>query len=224
MNKLFSYHPRFWLATLIGFASFFVLPASWTLVSRILVAWNLGVALFLVLIYLLMTRLTADLIQARYVDEDQSAPVILGVVVAAALISVAAIIEPLATLRHTAGVERIAHIALAGFTLVNSWVLVPTMFTMHYADLFYSAAEEERPLKFPNTAMPAFWDFAYFSFTIAAACQTSDVSTENLTIRKVVIVHTIVSFFFNLAVLGFAVNVSADDRCMSQVTAREGCG
>jgi uncharacterized membrane protein len=57
--------------------------------------------------------------------------------------------------------------------------------------------------------MPAFWDFAYFSFTIAAACQTSDVATTNAAVRKVIIAQTLVSFFFNLSILGFAINVTA---------------
>jgi uncharacterized membrane protein len=115
----------------------------------------------------------------------------------------------LATLKQVAGAERIAHIALAASTLVNSWLLVPTMFTTHYADLFYSATDGDRPLKFPGTARPVFWDFAYFSFTIAAACQTADVSTTNPAVRKVVIAHTLVSFFFNASILGFAINVTA---------------
>jgi uncharacterized membrane protein len=83
------------------------------------------------------------------------------------------------------------------------------MFTTHYADMFYSAAEEDRPLHFPNTPMPVFWDFAYFSFTIAAACQTADVSTQSAGIRKTVIAHTLVSFLFNASILGFAINVTA---------------
>jgi uncharacterized membrane protein len=131
------------------------------------------------------------------------------VVVVAALCSVAAIIAPLATLKQTTGAVRVAHIALAALTLVNSWLLVPTMFTTHYADMYYSVEDDSRPLGFPNTPMPVFWDFAYFSFTIAAACQTSDVSTNNQTMRKIVIAHTLVSFFFNASILGFAINVTA---------------
>ncbi len=186
-----------------------MLPAQWELISRILVSWNVGVALFLVLIFTWMTRLSPELICSRYIDEDESAPFILAVVVMAALLSVAAIVQPLATLKHVTGTERLAHMVLAALTLLNSWLLVPTMFTTHYADLFYSATEDERPLQFPHTARPAFWDFAYFSFTIAAACQTSDVSTTNQAVRKVVIVHTLVSFFFNASILGFAINVTA---------------
>ena len=172
-------------------------------------AWNGGVALFLTLIFAWMTRLSAERICSRYIDEDESAPFIIAVVVAAALLSVLAIVEPLATLKQVSGTERLAHTALAALTLVNSWLLVPTMFTTHYADMFYSVTEKERPLMFPNTPMPVFWDFAYFSFTIAAACQTSDVSTTNRAVRKVVIAHTLVSFFFNASILGFAINVTA---------------
>jgi uncharacterized membrane protein len=75
--------------------------------------------------------------------------------------------------------------------------------------MFYGAAPEDRPLHFPQTPGPVFWDFAYFSFTIAAACQTADVATNQVVIRKVVIAQTVISFVFNAAVLGFAINVTA---------------
>jgi len=83
------------------------------------------------------------------------------------------------------------------------------MFTTHYADMFYSASAEQRPLRFPETTMPVFWDFVYFSFTIAAACQTADVSTLQAGVRKVVVAHTLISFLFNASILGFAINVTA---------------
>ena len=192
-----------------GSAVFFCLPAHWSTLSRVLVCWNCGVALFLSLTYVWMTRLTAEQICTKYIEEDESAPIILAVVTTAALFSLVAIVEPLATIRQVAGAQRVAHFALAALTLVNSWILVPTMFTTHYADLFYSAKEDDRPLHFPQTPMPVFWDFAYFSFTIAAACQTSDVSTTNAGVRKAVIAHTVISFLFNASILGFAINVTA---------------
>ena len=208
-SKLFRYHPRVWIAAVVGVAVYFMLPLQLSFISRILVAWNAGTALFLVLIYSWMTGLSAERICSRYVEEDQSARFILTVVVLAACLSVVAIVEPLATLKQVSGAPRIGHMALAALTLLDSWLLVPTMFTTHYADLFYSVKETERPLTFPNTPMPVFWDFAYFSFTIAAACQTSDVSTTNAQVRRVVIAQTLVSFFFNASILGFAINVTA---------------
>jgi uncharacterized membrane protein len=209
MNKLVLYHPRLWISVAAGCAVFFLLPAHWSTLSRLLVCWNCGAVLFLVLIFIWMAGLTAKQICSRYIEEDESAPIILVVVTIAALLSLVAIVEPLATLKQVSGAERVAHFALAALTLVNSWILVPTMFTTHYADMFYSAKEEDRPLRFPQTPMPVFWDFAYFSFTIAAACQTADVSTMNAGVRKAVIAHTLVSFLFNASILGFAINVTA---------------
>jgi uncharacterized membrane protein len=209
MNKLVFYHPRLWASVAVGCGVYFLLPAHWSTLSRVLVCWNCGAALFLGLIFYWMTHLTAEQICSKYIEEDESAPIILAVVTTAALLSLVAIVEPLANIRHAAGGERGAHFALAALTLVISWVLVPTMFTTHYADMFYSAKESERPLRFPETAMPVFWDFAYFSFTIAAACQTADVTTLNADVRKIVLAHTAISFLFNASILGFAINVTA---------------
>jgi uncharacterized membrane protein len=209
MKKLVGEHPRLWIALALGIAVFFVLPPQWTLITRFLVCWDFGVALFLVLVCAWMASLSAKQICSRYVEEDASAPFILIFVIAAALLSLIAIVEPLATLRHVDSSERIWHFTLAAVTLINSWLLVPTMFTTHYADMFYSAEEGDRPLSFPETKMPVFWDFAYFSFTIAAACQTADVLTTRVSIRKVVIAHELISFLFNASILGFAINVTA---------------
>jgi uncharacterized membrane protein len=209
MHTVLRFHPRLWIAVIVGDAVFFLLPAHWSLISRVLVSWNCGVALFLVLIYLWMTSLTAEQIRSRYVEEDSSAHFILVLVTLAALSSLIAIVEPLATIRHVAGAERIAHFALATVTVIDSWLLVPTIFTTYYADMFYSADQQNRPLRFPETDMPVFWDFAYFSFTIAAACQTADVLTTRGSIRKVVVAHELISFLFNASILGFAINVTA---------------
>jgi uncharacterized membrane protein len=207
--KLVRYHPRIWIGLGVGTVVFFCLPASWSALSRLLTAWDAGVTLFLVLVYIWMSRLTAEQICTRYIEEDESAPIILVVVTLAALLSLVAIVEPLATLKHVAGRDRIGHFALTALTVIDSWMLVPTMFTTHYADMFYSVKKAERPLSFPGTEMPAFWDFAYFSFTIAAACQTADILTTRTSIRKIVIVHELISFVFNASILGFAINVTA---------------
>jgi uncharacterized membrane protein len=209
MHKLVIYQLRFWISVLVGFTLFFFLPVEWPLVSRVLVSWNAGAMLFLGLIYFWMTRLTATQICERFIEEDQAAPIILVIVTAAAVLSLVAIVALLTTIKQVAGSERLLHVALSGLTVGVSWFLVPTMFTLHYADLFYSARPEARPLHFPETAQPIFWDFAYFSFTIAAACQTADVATTQAPVRKAVLAHTLVSFLFNASILGFAVNITA---------------
>jgi uncharacterized membrane protein len=207
--KLFSRHPRIWVALAAGTAAFLLFPTSWSFVTRLLLSWDLAVTAFLAAIYLWTRNLTAEQIRSHCSEEDPSGRIILVTVTTAALLSLVATVDLVATLRHVENGERFWHLSLAAVTLIDSWLLLPTMFTMHYADMFYNARAADRPLAFPQTDMPLFWDFAYFSFTIAAACQTADVLTTRLSIRKVVIAHELISFAFNAFVLGFAINVTA---------------
>ena len=138
-----------------GILIFFLLPPDWSMLNRVLVCWNCGVALFLGLVFVWMTSLTAEQICTKYIEEDASGPIILTVVTLAALLSLIAIVEPLANMKHSTGAARAAHFALAAGTLVNSWILVPAMFATHYADCFYSAKEEHRPLRFPLRIGPS---------------------------------------------------------------------
>lgn len=202
-------HLRLYGSVLAGVVLFFVLPAHWPAVSRVLVAWNGGVLLFVALVYSWMPGLNARQICAKYVEEDAAAPVILIGAIIAAILSLVAIVTILSGMKEFTGVARTAHLALSALTVVTSWTLVPTMFTLHYADMFYSESADNRPLRFPENPQPVFWDFAYFSFTIAAACQTSDIATCGVSMRKVVLAHTLISFLFNAAILGFAINITA---------------
>ena len=208
VHKAAVHHTRLWLGTAAGVAIFFLAPADWSFLPRVLTAWDGGALLFLALAYGWMIGLDAKRIHARYQDGDPTAPVILLVVTVAALASLIAIVALLGTVKHVATTERLMHIALATVTIVESWILVATMFTLHYANMFYRALNQP-PLRFPDTDRPVFGDFLYFSFTIAAACQTADVYTRDVRIRRVVTVQTLISFLFNVSILGFALNVSA---------------
>lgn len=202
-------HAKLWVAAAAGAAAFIALPHQWAALTRALIAWNVAVVVLLPLTYMHLNGLGAKQLRERYRADDPSATVILLVVVGAAILSVAAIVAFLANSKSVPSHDKVAHILLAALTIIDSWLLVPTVFTVHYADMFYSAEVGEQPLKFPQTAEPVFWDFAYFAFTIAAACQTADVSTTQVGIRRVVIAQSIISFLFNLAILGFAINVTA---------------
>jgi len=209
MNTAVPRHVRLYSSGLAGAVLFWMLPGHWPLVSRILVAWNVGVLLFLALLLAWMPRLTAQQICRKYIEEDAAAPIILvGSIIAAAL-SLVAIVAILSGIKEFTGIARTVHLGLSALTVVTSWTLVPTMFTLHYADMYYSSGPDSRPLRFPRCPEPVFWDFAYFSFTIAAACQTSDISTVGVAMRKLVLAHTLLSFLFNAAILGFAINITA---------------
>jgi uncharacterized membrane protein len=205
----FLQHIKLLTSIVVGVALFFVLPEHWGTLARVLVSWNGGVALFLVWVFVWMSGCSAEQLYLKYKEDDETAVIVLVVVTCAALVSLVAIVALLSTVRHVTGFQRAMHVSLAAATVLSSWLLVPTMFTLHYANAFYSASDDDRPLQFPQTLRPVFWDFAYFSFTIAAACQTADVSTANTSIRQAVLAHSLIAFIFNASILGFAINISA---------------
>ena len=207
---MLSRHARLLTALATGVVVALLMPASCTPILRLMVGWNVGVVLFLVLIWSLMAGSSGEDLQTRYQQEDATAPVILVLVNVAALVCIVAIVTLLATFRHADPYARTFHLVLAAFTVLGSWMVVPMAFALHYAGMFYSASPERRPLDFPEGKQwPVFWDFVYFSYTIAAACQTADISTRTVSIRKVVAAQSVLAFIFNAAVFGFAVNVSA---------------
>jgi uncharacterized membrane protein len=209
MISSFLQHIKLLTSIVAGVVLFFILPVHLSVMARVLVSWNGGAVLFMVWVFVWMSGCSAEQLYMRYKEEDETAALILVVVTCAALLSLVAIVLLLSTVKQVAGTERALHIGLAALTVVSSWLLVPTMFTLHYADAFYSASDDDRPLFFTQTRRPVFGDFAYFSFTIAAACQTADVSTANTAIRRTVLAHSLIAFVFNASILGFAVNISA---------------
>jgi uncharacterized membrane protein len=95
-------------------------------------------------------------------------------------------------------------------TVFGSWCLVATLFTFHYARTYYRSPPEKRALGFPDKEENLdYWDFLYFSFTIAVAAQTSDVAVMSHSMRKTVLAQSILSFVFNFAILGLSINIAA---------------
>ena len=130
--------------------------------------------------------------------------------IVAALASLAAIAVELHGIRDSGG-ARIegGRLMLAGGTILASWIFVHTMFALHYAHDYYAGGDDRGGLKFPTDTPPDYWDFLYFSFTMGAASQTSDVTVVASRMRRFVLAHTILSFLFNTTVLALAINVGA---------------
>ena len=98
--------------------------------------------------------------------------------------------------------------ALIITTLAIAWLFSNTIYALHYAHLAYSHPERGCVgLDFPGTKVPVYWDFVYFAFTCGMAFATSDVQITSQHIRKVVTIHCLAAFAFNIGVLAFTINV-----------------
>ena len=110
--------------------------------------------------------------------------------------------------RHLSGYEK----TLVVTTLMLAWFFANLVYALHYAHLFYSseAGGDHAGLDFPGKRPePDYWAFVYFSFTLGIALQTSDVCITSTRIRRLVVMHCIGAFIYNLGVLALAVNVLA---------------
>jgi uncharacterized membrane protein len=209
-QQLLRSRPRLVIAILTGVAADFVLPPQWSAVTRSLIAWNITVWSYLLLVGWLMARSSHVQVRRIAEQEDRSASVILAIMTVAAIVSLAAIVLELATVKDLTLSHRWAHYGLTAATIVGAWFLVATLFTFHYARAFYQSPVDRRALRFPDQeSRPDYWDFLYFSFTIAVAAQTSDISVMTRGLRTAVLVQSVLSFFFNVAIVGLSINIAA---------------
>jgi uncharacterized membrane protein len=202
--------PRLVIAVIAGIVIGLATPSHWNPVTRALIGWNVTVWSYLCLMAWLMMRATHARVRMIADQEDRSAVMILAIMSVAAMVSIAAIVFELSTVKDLVFSSRMAHYLFTGATIFGSWCLVATLFTFHYARSYYRSPVERRALRFPeNEENPDYWDFLYFSFTIAVAAQTSDVSVLTRSMRKTVLAQSILSFLFNVAILGLSINIAA---------------
>jgi uncharacterized membrane protein len=112
------------------------------------------------------------------------------------------------------GTARIIYIPVAVGGMLLSWAMVHTTFSVHYAHLYYDDARDDSTkhaggLSFPKEKNPDYLDFAYFSFVIGMTFQVSDVQIESRTIRRVSLVHSLLSFILNTFVVALTINLIA---------------
>jgi len=198
--------PRTFIAIAVGIVAFFLLPSSLRVVTRLLIAWDIFVGLYLLLVYTMMLRSGLAHIKRNAVLQDDGRFLILLVTALGAFASLAAIVFELGAS------QRSAHgLILATATIALSWAAVHTAFSLHYAHEFYRDATPGG-LQFPSGDQhdhADYWDFVYFSFVIGMTAQVSDVGITDKIIRRTATVHGIISFVFNTALLALMVNIAA---------------
>jgi uncharacterized membrane protein len=198
--------PRTFFSVAIGIAAFFLLPGSLRLVTRLLISWDIVIALYLLLVYAMVLRSGLPHIRRNAVLQDDGRFLILLVTALGAFASIAAIVFELGA-SHRSGPQ----LTLATVTIALSWAAVHTTFALHYAHDYYRGAKPGG-LQFPlgdQHEHADYWDFVYFSFVIGMTAQVSDVGITDKTIRRTATAHGIISFVFNTALVALMVNIAA---------------
>ena len=205
---------RLILSTIFSLISSFLLPSWFSLSTRILCIWDAGMLCFLASTWVLMVQAIPKTMRRNAQSQDEGRLVILSLITAAACASILAIAFILRETKNRDISVVIPHVILAIITIIGSWLLVHTIFAMHYAHEYYQDHKTQSESKaggldFPEDIEPDYWDFLYFSFVIGMTSQVSDVEITSRSLRRLTLVHSILSFFFNTAIVAMSINIIA---------------
>jgi len=197
----------------VSIVAFLMQPDSISWHTRIVASWDLGALAYLGLAWTLMAKSDARVTRDHALSQDQSGYIIFLFVVGASCASIVAIGFVVGTIRDLPFWIRAWHLAMTIAALVSSWLLIQTVFAFHYAHRYYAGPHGETstvaPLLFPGGREPDYADFAYYSFVVGMTSQVSDVAVASRSMRRLTMIHGILAFLFNIAVLALSINIIA---------------
>lgn len=169
-------------------------------------AFDGATLVFLVSLWPLLSDSDAKSMREHARDNDAGRVLVLGLTTLLTVVVMAAISGELPNAQKH---ETLAIAKLVG-TLLLTWLFANSVYTLHYAHMFYSPKPKDggdcAGIDFPGTKEPDYLDFAYFAFTLGMTFQTSDVEISNRLVRRIVLLHCFAAFIFNLGVIAFTIN------------------
>ncbi len=206
---------RLGLSIMVAMTVFLLLPNFMHLYNRILIGWISGTLSFLGLVVIMMSNATPE--ETCYSVQHQEAQhfMVFLLVIITACTSIFAIALMQVNNKNIPASAILLKIALSLVAVLCSWFLTHTIFALHYATCYYrqdltdEKIQYSGGLHFPGDDLPDYWDFMYFSLTLGMTAQTSDVSVPSLSMRRLVLGHGIISFFFYVVILAASVNIAS---------------
>lgn len=172
----------------------------------LLVGFDVGALVFFAALWRQFGNTTQDDMRARARSQDAGRWGILWSGVALS----AVVLVALGTELQMGKSGGVMALIIAAISIVLSWLFMNTLFTLHYAHGFYgNYGEEHEGLDFPGKKEPDYWDFAYFATVIGMTFQVSDVQVTSRYLRRMVLLHGVIAFFFNMFIIAVSVNIMA---------------
>ena len=205
--------PRLLGAIVLALLTFAVAPhlLGVHLASRLLLSWNAGVGVYLVLAAIMVLRTSHERLCWRARVQDEGRVVVLISVILGSFACLAAIFVELATVKDMHGLLKTTHVALTVATVASSWAFIHLMFALHYAHDYYldQGRGGDGGLIFPGTDKPGYVDFLYFAAVIGTSGQTADVAFSSSAMRRWGLLHCVLAYAFNTTVLALTINIAS---------------
>jgi uncharacterized membrane protein len=206
---------RIAIAMFLAAIAFFAVHGSFRFSTVTIVTWDVFAGTVLIFAWLTIITTPPEKLRARAKQQDVSRTVIFIFVVIAACVGLFAVVFLLRTNRGQDLVANLpARLILTLLAVVFAWLLVHTVFGLRYAHIYYGDRDEAGTqhaggLVFPGENSPNYMDFAYFSFVIGMTSQVSDVTITSREMRRLVLLHGILSFGFNTVILALTISTAS---------------
>ncbi|MEW5836630.1 MAG: DUF1345 domain-containing protein [Pseudomonadota bacterium] len=199
--------PRLSIAFAVFVAGSGLLRASgMSLAPALLLGFDMGALVFLGGMLVMFNQATIQGMRHQARLQDAGRWGILWSAIAVTAVVMVALAMELHAARHGGWLA----LSMAGSCIVLAWLFINVMFALHYAHGFYGDyGSPHQGLEFPGKEEPDYWDFAYFSIVIGMTFQVSDVQITSRELRRMVLLHSVIAFFFNVFIIAVTVNIVA---------------
>jgi uncharacterized membrane protein len=208
-------HHRLLISLGVSAIVLFFTWSNFTAPTTALITWiAFGLCIIIMDWIIILTAHPAEIRKIASI-EDSSRTLIFLFVIVASLMSLLAIMLLLLSTKNQSDAVVTARVLLAMASVIVSWWLVHTIFTLRYAHMYYATdPDDDKKLKhlggleFPGDEKePDYLDFVYFSFVVGMTFQVSDVEISARSIRRLAWLHGLISFAFNTAIVALSINV-----------------
>lgn len=177
--------------------------------TQILIGWDVCALFYVATTWRLFLTADETEVRRRAAEEDEKPSQILLIVLAAILSSLVAVAVAMLHARSAGPEIKAITAACAGVTLVLSWVVLHSVFTLHYAHRHFGDGTAKPGLLFPGEPARTYLDFVYLAFSIGATFQVSDTNVLTTRLRNLVTAQAVCAYFYNTAVLALGINIIA---------------
>jgi len=199
-------------AAVAALATLFLAPSWISGTTRSVAAYDAAAVVVIAVFWFIGMHRDPSHTACRAAVEDPGRNAVLALVLGSVGFGLAAAVIILGKGPHVTNMNQRGVIYAVGLlAVVAGWALIHTMFVFRYAHLYYFDSDDDgsaqRGLIFPGTDEPNDFDFAYFSFVIGMTFQVSDVAIRDSGVRRVALLHALISFGYNTTIVALVINL-----------------
>lgn len=198
---------RLLIAVLIGIGTGLLLSSLDYMRFVPLATWDATAVVYALWVWLTVLRFNAAETKSHAVRENPGRALSDVLLIFASIASLIAVVVLIVQASNTKGLEQVLSLTLGLASIVISWMMVHTTYTLNYARQYYG--DPEGGIDFGTSGMPRYLDFAYVAFTIGMTFQVSDTQLQSTPIRSTAMKQALLSYLFGTVIIATTINTLA---------------